>query len=331
MTLDRRGFHKFACSALAAGLARPLSGLAAEPPLPSARVVLGVNPGSLVDNVARQLGRVLQPAYAGSVTVENKTGAGGILAVSYLKTLANDGSNLYVGVSSPLTVYPVTYKKLAYDPDKDLLPVGSLGAFDLALAVGPMVPAQVKDLKGFFDWCRQHPASASFGSPGAGSMPHFIGSMTARSVGVDLRHVPYRGPGPATVDLVGGSIAAVVVPLEDVQKFVAEGKVRVLATTGETRNRFIANVPTFAEQGFEEYSMSVWIAVFVRTGTPEPRVAQLRELLKDAMARPDMQAALGRQLQLVRWGEAAALAQTIQRERETWRKAVQALSFSADS
>ncbi|MDM0075849.1 tripartite tricarboxylate transporter substrate-binding protein [Variovorax sp. J2P1-59] len=329
--LSRRKFSAILGASFASTVALPQWAFGATDKLETVRVVLGVSAGSMVDNIARQVAELIKPGYAASTFVENKTGAGGIMAVSYLKTLAKDGSNVYVGVSSPLTVYPVTYKKLPYDPDKDLIAVGSLGTFDLALAVGPMVPASVHDLKSYFEWAKKNPNDANFGSPGAGSMPHFVGSMTARSAGIELRHVPYRGPGPAVLDLVGGMVSAVVVPLVDVTEFAAQGKLRILGTTGDARSRFVPNVPTFAEQGFGEYAMGVWIAVFVAAGTPDARVQQLRGVLKQGLAQPEVQAAMGKQLQAAKWGDPEQLQQNIRKERASWKKAVEALNFTPES
>ncbi|WP_353233410.1 tripartite tricarboxylate transporter substrate-binding protein [Diaphorobacter ruginosibacter] len=328
--MNRRRFGGMAAAAAASMGVAPWA-LATQEALGMTRVVIGVPAGSLVDNIARQVAEVLRPGYTVNSMVENKTGAGGMIAVNYLKTLPKDGSNIYVGVSSPITVYPVTYKKLSYDPDKDLIVVGSLGSFDLALAVGPMVPESVKDLKGYFEWSKKNPAQANFGSPGAGSMPHFVGSMTARIAGAEVNHVPYRGPGPAVLDLQGGLVSAVVVPLEDVVEFAAAGKIRILGTTGEERSRFVPHVPTFHEQGFGEYARSVWIAVFAPAGTPDATVAHLRKTLQQALADPAIQASMGRQLQKAQWGEPDALKATITRERASWKKAVQALNFTPDS
>lgn len=329
--MKRRDFGAwFGGACLASTVGWPMH-VAAQDKVEMVRVVLGVPGGSMIDYVARQVAEVIKPGYANNSFVENKTGAGGILAVNYLKSLSKDGSNIYVGVSSPITVYPETYAKLSYDPDKDLVPVGSLGTFDLALAVGPMVPPEVKDLKDYFEWAKRNPNLANFGSPGAGSMLHFVGSMTARKAGVDLRHVPYRGPGPAVLDLVGGNVSAVVVPLVDVTEFAGQGKLRILGTTGKVRSRFVPQVPTFAEQGFGEYAMGVWIAVFVATGTPDAQVQALRSTLKQALQKADVQQAMGRQLQEARWGEPDALKQSIREERESWRKAVKELNFTPES
>lgn len=329
--ISRRAFmtHVGAASALLM-TGRPLMAQTTQP-LPLTRIVLGVPAGSMVDNIARRVADLLKPDYASNVYVENKTGAGGILAVRHLISQPADGRNVYVGVSSPITVYPETYKNLAYNPDRDLIPVGSLGTFDLALAVGPAVPASVTDLKTFFAWCKQNPDKATFGSPGEGSMLHFIGSMTGRSAGVDMRHIPYRGPGPAIIDLVGGMVSAAVVPLSDLTELAGQGKLRILGTTGDVRSRFVPNIPTFAEQGYGEYAMGVWIAVFVAAGTPEPLITQLTQTLKQALSNPAVQEAMGAQLQAVQWLEADALKARIQRERASWKKAVTALNFSAES
>ncbi|VCU69038.1 Tripartite tricarboxylate transporter family receptor [Pigmentiphaga humi] len=329
--LTRRRFGGImGASAAAAVLASPRA-VAAPEKINMARVITGVPAGSMIDNIARQVAELLTPGYAASAMVENKTGAGGMLALSYLKTLPADGSALYVGVSSPITVYPVTYAKLPYDPDKDLVPVGRLGGFDLALAVGPMVPERVKDLPGYFEWCKQNPDKANFGSPGAGSMLHFVGSMSGQVAGVNLNHVPYRGPGPAVMNLQGGMVSAVVVPLLDVMPLAAEGKIRILGTTGDERSRFVPDVPTFKEQGYGEYARSVWIAVFAPTGVPAGTLDGLRQTLKQELSKPEVQAAMGRQLQEVAWGEPDALKAAIVEERASWKKAVQALRFTPES
>ena len=331
--ISRRGFARWLGAPVAAACAQwPLASVASEfKKIEMVRVVLGVPAGSMVDNIARQVAQIIREDYAVNAMVENKTGAGGSLALGYFKTLPKDGSSIYVGVSSPITVYPVTYKTLPYDPDKDLVPVGSLGGFDLALAVGPMVPASVKDLKGYFEWCRQNPEKANFGSPGAGSMPHFVGSMTANVAGVELSHVAYRGPGPAVLDLQGGMVSAVVVPLVDLTELATQGRIRILGTTGEVRSRAVPQVPTFKEQGFGEYAKSVWIAVFAPAGMPEAALTRLRENLQRNLAKPEVRDAMGRQLQEVKWGGPEQLKAQITQERASWQKAVQTLKFTPES
>jgi len=331
----KQGFSRRRCLQLiAAGIISAYGGIAVaenREKLKLAKILLGVPAGSLVDLIARNLADVIKPGYAETAYVENKTGAGGILAVRYLTNQPADGSTVYVGVSSPLTVYPETHKNLPYDPDKDLIPVGCLGTFDLALAVGPATPDSVQSLKDYFAWCKEHPEQATFGSPGEGSMLHFIGSMTGHSAGVTMRHIPYRGPGPAVLDLVGGTISAAVVPLADLTELAEEGKLRILGTTGSVRSRFVPDVPTFAEQGYGEYAMDVWIAVFLAAGTPQQRVQQLTSTIRQALEDPAVRTGMGAQLQEVKWGDAEYLRKRIAQERKGWKAAVSALDFSIDS
>jgi tripartite-type tricarboxylate transporter receptor subunit TctC len=159
-----------------------------------------------------------------------------------------------------LTIYPHIYKKLSYDPATDLSPVSIACVFDFGFAVGPAVPESVKNINDFMAWAKANPAQANFGSPAAGSTPHFVGALLGRHAGVEIKHVAYRGTQPAMLDLLGGQIAAVSGPIGDITQHLPTGKVRILATSGAKRNRFAPNVPTYAEQGrkeFEEVSQAL--------------------------------------------------------------------------
>ena len=188
MTLHRR---HFITTATAAGLS--LAGLASRAQgLPdSARIFAGFAPGGTVDVTARRVADKLREVYAKSVVVENRTGAGGQIALSALKTAPADGLTLLVTPMSMLGIYPHTYKKLPYDPVADFQPVSQAVRFDFGFAVGPMVPASVKTLADFVGWCKANPKDANFGSPAAGSVPHFVAELFGRAAGIDLKHVPY--------------------------------------------------------------------------------------------------------------------------------------------
>lgn len=215
-----------------------------------ARIVLGSGPGSAIDVLARRVAEKLQPGYAAAVVVENKTGASGQLAVGAVKTAAPDGLTLLLVPTPYMAVFPHTYRKLAYKPVTDFVAVSIAATLNLAFAVGPMVPPEVKGLRDFAGWCRANPGKANFGSPAAGSTPHFTGVMLARAGQFTLEHVAYRGPTPAVTDLLGGQIAAACTPIGDLQAAAAAGKCRLLGTSGAKRSRFAPDVPTFAEQGF---------------------------------------------------------------------------------
>lgn len=326
--INRRHFTAL-LGASAAGSAW-LPGLAQAQELDMVKVLLGVPAGSLVDQIARQVAEVLKKGYAVNTLVENKTGASGILAVAAAKSSPADGRTVLVAASSPVTVYPVTYKKLPYNPQTDLIPVSTLVTFDLALAVGPMVPAEVTNLKAYYAWCKAHPDQSNFGSPASGSMPHFLGSMTARSAGVDSQHVAYRGPSPAVTDMMGGRISAVVVPLVDVLEFAKAGKCRILAVTGDTRSRFVPQVPTFKEQGLGEYAMRVWIGTFLPAGTPAPVVQKLSATLKTALSDKAVIAQFESNAD-VQWCPPEELKARMLAEQAKWAVAVKELNFTAET
>src|SRR5262249_4903444 len=172
-----------------------------------------------------------------------RAGAGGQIAIQGMKQLPADGTAILQTPMSMLGIYPHIYKKLQYDPVNDVMPV-SLGAtFDFGFSVGPAVPASVTNIKEFLAWCKANPSQANFGSPAAGSVPHFIGVLIGRSAGVDLKHVPYRGTQPAILEMIGGQIQAVSGPVGEFTQHVAAGKCRLLATTRPQRSTFAPNVP----------------------------------------------------------------------------------------
>jgi tripartite-type tricarboxylate transporter receptor subunit TctC len=184
----------------------------------------------------------LRDVIAKSIVVENRTGAGGQIALSALKTSAPDGLTMVVTPMSMLGIYPHTYKKLPYDPVADLQPVSQAVRFDFGFAVGPMVPASVKTLGNSLAGAGKS-KDADFGSSAAGSVPHFIAEIFGRTAGVDLKHVPYRGTQPAILDMLGGQVAAVSGPVGEFSQHLP-GKIRLLATSGGVRNRFTPSAPT---------------------------------------------------------------------------------------
>jgi tripartite-type tricarboxylate transporter receptor subunit TctC len=303
----------------------------AQEALDTVKVLLGVPAGSMIDQSARRMADALKKGYAVNTVVENRTGAAGIIAVSGGKSAAPDGRTVLVATSSSVTLYPLTYKALPYEPSKDLIPVSTLVNFDLGFAVGPMVPREVGNMKEYFAWCKANPTKANFGSPGSGSTPHFQGLMTARNGGVDVQHVAYRGPTAAVTDLVGGQVSGVMVPLSDLLEFAAAGKCRILAVTGDTRSRLAPNIPTFHEQGLGEYAMRPWIGVFLPAGTPAPIVQKLSATLKAALADKAFAASLETQGQEAQWSSPEELRARMAAERAKWAAAVKAINFTPES
>jgi tripartite-type tricarboxylate transporter receptor subunit TctC len=284
MSLSRRHFVQgSAASFLLAGLPH-----AHAQALETTRVVIGFAPGGTIDVTGRRVADKLAPAFARAAIAENRTGAGGQIAVQAVKTAPADGSMILLTPASPLGLHPFTYKKLPYDPVADLLPVSGAAVFDYALAVGPMVPASVKTVPEFLAWCKANPGSASFGSAGAGSAANFIGSALARSANVELRHIAYRGSQPAILEMIGGQLAAVVGPTGEFMGQVKAGKARLLATSGPQRGKFTPDIPSYAEQGFKDLAYLGWFGFYVPARTPQDVVQRLNGAIRSALSAPDV-------------------------------------------
>ncbi len=284
MQLTRRHWINTASALVLAG-AGPL---ARAQELDTSKVVIGFAPGGTIDLVGRRVADKLHPVYSKTAIVENKTGAGGQIAVQAVKGAAPDGATMLLTPTSPLSLHLYTYKKLPYDPVQDLVPVSAAAQFDYALAVGPMVPAAVKTVPEFLAWCKANPTLANFGSAGAGSAANFIGAALAKAGQADLRHVAFRGSQPALLDLMGGQIAAVVGPTGEFMPNVAAGKIRLLATSGPARGKFTPTVPTMVEQGFKDLAYTGWYGFYLPARSQPELVQRLNARIRGALASQDV-------------------------------------------
>ena len=265
-TIRRRGVLQTAAAA-GASLASPAA-VRAQGPLDTLKIIVGYPPGGSADVVTRQLAERLAPAYARSIIVDNRPGAAGRIAIDALKTSPPDGRTLLLTPASTVTVYADIYRQLSYNPTTDLAPVSLAATFVHGLAVGPMVPAEVKTLAQFGEWSKANPAKASCGNPGEGSFPHFLTLVLAKALGAPIQPVPYRGGVPALADMMAGQLAALMLPDGSFLAYTKDNRIRVLATSGETRSPFYPDVPTFAEQGVKEIVVSEWFGLFAPAATP---------------------------------------------------------------
>ena len=327
MAIRRRQLMRAAGAAALGGYA-PLA--AAQTVVDNLRVVAGFPPGGTTDLVARQVGNRLRGTFARNVVVENRAGAGGRIAVEELRRSAADGTTMLVTPASVVTLHPHVHRALPYGPG-DLTPVAMAVRFELALGVGPAVPAAVRDLRGFLDWARANPALANFGSPSAGSAPHLIGALLARESGIDLRHVPFRGSAPGIQDLIGGQIQAFSSPLGDFLAHLREGRLRLLATSGPTRSRFAPDVPTYVEQGFASIAITEWFGFFVPNGTPVATVNAANQAVRQALGHTEVVDGLAQMGLAVAPSSPAELADAVRREHAAWSGIVARVGFTPES
>jgi tripartite-type tricarboxylate transporter receptor subunit TctC len=328
-SFDRRRFLE----AIAAGamLAALPAYLRAQPKVDTLRIVTGFTPGGTSDTVCRRVADRMRGGYAQTALVDNRAGAGGQLAISLMRAAPTDGTTILQTPASMVVIYPHIYRKLSYDPFTDIEPISLACTFEFGFAVGPMVPDSVKSMPDFFEWCKANPGKANFGSPAAGSVPHFLGVLAGRAGNVDLRHVPFRGTQPAILDMIGGQIAAVSGPVGEFTQHVAAGKCRLLATSADKRSRFAPDVPTYSEQGLKDLQFREWFGFFAPGKTPADVVDRLNLALREALAAPEVVDGLA-----VMGLEAAsstpqALGKMLRDDHDRWAPIVKSIGFTAES
>jgi tripartite-type tricarboxylate transporter receptor subunit TctC len=302
-------------------------------PVEQVKILCGFPAGGTADTTSRRVGDKL----AGSTytrnpaVVENKTGAGGRIAIEAVKNAAPDGSTLLLSAYSMLLIYPHIYRRLPYDPFKDFAPVAMASVLSHGLAVGPMVPASVKTVKDFVAWCKAHPDRASYASPAAGSTPHFLGALLSLNTGVAMTHVAYRGSVPGVSDLIGGQIAAMFTPHGDFLANHRAGKLRLLATSGKSRSPFVPEVATFAEQGFPELTVEEWFGFFAPAKTPASVVAAANSAINQSLKDKGLLDSLALQGLLPLGGSSDEMAKDMRRQFDYWGPVVKRIGFTADS
>lgn len=276
----------FAAAFPAPAQPRPMSGMS--------RIIHGFPPGGAADVISRLIADHFRGRLADSVVVESRVGAGGRLAITTVRDAAADGRTLLFSPDSMLTVYPAVFRRLGYDPATDLTVVGSICTYSFALAIGPAVPEQVRTLADFIRWLTADAQRTQFGSPAAGSLPHFVGDMFYRRIGVSPNHVPYRGSVPLIQDLIGGHVPAGVTLVGEFLAHRRQPGLRLLAVAQPERSRFLPDVPTFVEQGFEQVIAVEACGLFLPRGTIEVLTLGVNSLLRDAVSDRGVVEALAR-------------------------------------
>lgn len=294
------------------------------------RIVVGFPAGSTVDLLARALAKRMAGSYARSMVVDNRPGAGGQIGTTAAKGSPKDGSTLLLTPMTVFGVYPHTYKSLPYDPVADFSPVGNAVTYNYAVAVGSQVPASVTNLRQLIDWYRANPDKRNIGNPAVGSTLHFTGMLLAKASGVEIQQVNYVGAAMFT-DLTGGNLPACVSTLGSLLPLHNAGRLRIIATTGDTRSPFLPNVATFVESGFSDLVFKEWIGAYLPGPAPADVIARANQALRTALTSTDVTDVIAAQAQEATPSTPEELAALLRHDTETWRQRIKAVGFTATS
>jgi tripartite-type tricarboxylate transporter receptor subunit TctC len=322
--MNRR--HLIALAAASAATALPFAARAQGER--TVRILVGFPPGGSIDIVTRLLAEKMKDELKANVIVDNKPGAGGRIAAELLKSAPADGSVLMVTPVVVPVLAPLVFSKLTYNPATDFAPVGHVCNFNFALTVPTALPVQ--NVKELVTWLKANPQKANFGSPAAGSLPHFFGEMLSREAKADLVHVPFAGGAALLGALSGNQVSAGIdVVLETLEAHKA-GKVRVIGTSGEKRSGVLPDVPTLKEQGYPNMVAQGWFAMYAPARTPQPVVDATNRALGKALAQPDVLDRFAKLALEPGSGSPADLAALERASTARWAPVVKATGFRAD-
>ena len=323
--------RRLAVSALAAtGLVIAAGSACAAEPFPSQpfRIVVGFAPGGANDLLARILARELTQTMGQPFVVENRAGAGGLIADEVVAKAKPDGYTLLLGSVGGNTVAPILAKKLTFDPRKDLAPITLVADSGNALLVNAKLPYQ--NVKDVIAAAKKDPGVINYGSSGTGSSLHLAGALFAKQAGVELVHIPYKGNSQALTDVAAGQIQTVFSGIPPAISSQKTGATRILAVTTKNRVRSLPDVPTVAEAGVPGYEFSSWYGLFTTGGTPPAVVERLAKEVQTIIARPDVAAQFAAQGVEPATNSPKVFAAFVDSELTRWAKEIKAMNITLD-
>jgi tripartite-type tricarboxylate transporter receptor subunit TctC len=258
---------------------------AQEFPTKPVRIIVPFAPGGLNDLVGRMIGQHLTERFGKQVIVENRTGAGGVVGTELVANSPKDGHTLLI-VSIAHAVNPWLYK-LNYDPSKSFATIAPILSSQNALAVNLDMPA--KSLKDFLALAKKQPGKIQYASGGIGGSLHLAMELFKITAGVDLLHVPFRGAGPAVIDVIGGHTSAINATISTLSPHIRGGKLRAIGVSGTKRSAVLPDVPTIEEGGVPGYDAGNWIGLAAPAGTPPAVVAMLHKEISAMLDKPEIQ------------------------------------------
>lgn len=297
----------FAVAALASGTA-----ISQSFPNKPVRFVVAYPPGGATDITARILGRALDKRWGQSVIVDNRPGASGMIGAEVVVRSAPDGYTLLVGYTPEVSLNKLIFRKMNYDPERDLLPITLLTSSPLVLAVHPSVA--VKSVRDLIALAKSSPGTVNYATPGIGGQQHLASEYLALATGAKFTHVPYKGTGQAMTDLLGGQVQMMFASIAPLLPHLRAGKLVPLGIADVKRSSLLPEVPTFSESGIERFEFVNWFGLFAPAGTRPALIEQLNRDVVAAMRQEDTKQALAAQGLDVRPGTAKEFADFIQQE-----------------
>ncbi len=304
----------FACGAAAQGY-----------PSKPIRVIVGQAPGGATDIVSRALAQKLTDGLGQTVVIDNRSGAAGSIGSAIAASAPPDGYTALI-VSSTYTINPSLYKKLPFDPVRDLQPVTLIASSPFLLMVHPSIAAKTpRELIAL-----AKTRKLTFGSGGIGSSGHLAAELFSSMAGIELTHVPYKGAGPALIDTLGGQVNLIMSSIVSGMPYAKAGRLRALAITTRTRSPALPELPTISESALPGYDFSSWYGLMVPAGTPQPVIGRLHDETVKALKLPDLQQRLASEGCDAVGSTPEQLAAYIKTEMARWAKVVKASGMQAE-
>ncbi len=295
----------------------------AKPPL---KILVGFPPGGSADVLARLVADALKDDFS-PILVDNKPGAGGRIALGMVKNAKPDGQTVIVLPSGPMVLFPHVYKKLDYDAVRDFTPISQIARFQFGVVAGPA--SGVKSIGEMVAKAKANPGAGSYGTPGAGTLPHFMGVLMEQSSGIALNHVPFQGGAPANNALLGGHIDYKFDVVSETAELHHSGKARIIAVTGARRDTQVPEVPTLREAGVN-MEATAWFAMYGPAGLSGEALSRLEKAMMKIVRDPSMRDKLTKLGYEPIGSNSAELAAAQRTDLARWEKPIKATGVQLD-
>jgi tripartite-type tricarboxylate transporter receptor subunit TctC len=292
------------------------------------RFVVPYAPGGNTDILSRLIGQKLTEAWGQQVIIDNRPGAGGTVGAEITAKAPPDGYTIVMGSFGNVIVANSLYKRLSYEPLKDLAPVVLVALPPGILVANPAVPA--KNVKELIAYAKANPGKLNYGSPGTGAWNHLFVELLKKQAGIDVVHVPYKGIAPAVTDLLAGQVQLAMAAFPAAMPHVRSNRLRALAVTSAQRSGIAPDVPTIAESGVPGFDAAGWFAVLVPAATPKPVIAKLNAEVNRILALSEVKASLAADGAEPAGGTPEQAAQSARDGIRKWSELIRSLELKAE-